>query len=78
VSDHTSRPTVVLSLSDLLSYLRHPIALFVLGILISVFAFNTGLQYARHHVEVNTIYQNFAYIEIAGEEHVYQLDWYAD
>ena len=65
----------IITLHDILDYLRKPISMFILGIIACALAFNTGIQYARHKVEVHSIVHNLAFIEIAGEEHMYQLDW---
>lgn len=65
----------IIELHDIMEFLRKPIALFMLGLMACIAAFNIGLQYARHNVEVHSITHNLAFIEIAGEEHMYELDW---
>jgi len=43
--------------------------------LATLLAFNAGLRYARANVEVHSITRYLAFIEIAGQEHIYELDW---
>jgi hypothetical protein len=67
--------TRIITMRDILEFLRHPIGLFICGILACLLAFNLGIQYSRMNVEVHSITRHLAFIEIAGEEHMYQLDW---
>jgi len=73
-----SKPTYILTFSDILHYLRHPLFVLLFGAIASWLAFNTGIDYARHHVQVNSITHHLAFIEIAGEEHLYELDWWEE
>ena len=68
----------VITTRDILRYLKHPLFILLFGAFATWMAFNTGINYARHHVQVNSITHNLAFIEIAGEEHLYELDWYED
>ena len=65
----------VLTLKDIWEYMRRPAWLLLFGILASYMAFQAGINYSRQHVQVNSITRNLAFIEIAGEEHLYELDW---
>ncbi len=66
---------MVITCKDVMEFLRKPVCLFILGVIMSLLAFNTGLHYARQTVEVHSITKHLAFIEIAGEEHMYELDW---
>lgn len=65
----------IITMQDVLHFLRTPLCIFICGILASVMAFNAGIKYSRMHLEVHSITRNLACIEIAGEEHMYELDW---
>ena len=65
----------IIGFRDILHFLRKPLGLFICGILACALAFNAGLRYARASVEVHSITRYLAFIEIAGQEHIYELDW---
>ena len=65
----------VLTGKDILHWFNTPVGIFICGIICCLLAFSTGIKYARKHVEVHSIIQNYAFIEIAGQEHIYELDW---
>jgi len=65
----------IIGFRDILSYLRKPLGMFICGVLATLLAFNAGLRYARANVEVHSITRYLAFIEIAGQEHIYELDW---
>lgn len=65
----------IITVYDILDFFRKPVVMIIAGILCCLLAFNTGIQYARYHVEVHSITRSLAFIEIAGEEHMYELDW---
>lgn len=65
----------IITLYDVFEFLRKPVGLFILGLLSTLLAFNTGIKYARRTVEVHSITHHLAFIEIAGQEHMYELDW---
>ena len=65
---------MIITMKDIFEFLRKPICLFVLSIIISYFAFQNGIEYARRHVEVHALTKHTASIEIAGETHLYTSD----
>lgn len=67
--------TVIITGKDILRWFSSPLGLFICGIICSAIAFNTGIKYSQRHVKVNSIIQHYAFIEIAGQEHMYELDW---
>ena len=67
--------TRIIGFRDILNLLSSPVGRFICGILCCMLAFNVGLRYARATVEVHSITNNLAFIEIAGQEHMYELDW---
>jgi hypothetical protein len=67
--------TRIIGFRDILGFLCTPIGRFICGVLCCLLAFNAGLRYARASVEVHSITRHLAFIEIAGQEHMYRLDW---
>lgn len=65
----------VLENEDIAEFLRKPLCLLVFGIIATIMAFNAGISYSRKHVEVHSITHHLAFIEIAGERNMYELDW---
>lgn len=66
----------VIGFRDIANFLRRPIPMFILGLIACIMAFNMGIKYSRAHLEIHSITHNLAFIEIAGEENMYELDWY--
>lgn len=77
MTNHSDNYTV-LTLYDIFLYLKRPAFVLIFGIIATWLAFNTGIAYARRNVQINSITHNLAFIEIAGEEHMYELDWWED
>lgn len=67
--------STVITGKDILRWFNSPIGIFICGIICCLIAFNTGIKYSQRHVKVNSIIQRYAFIEIAGQEHRYELDW---
>lgn len=65
----------IITMHDILNYLHKPVVMFILGVIACSIAFCTGIKYARNTLEVHSITHHLAFIEIAGEEHMYELDW---
>ena len=65
----------VITVREIMNFLRKPLCVFICGVLACMLAFNLGIKYSREHLEVHSITHNLAFIEIAGEEHMYELDW---
>ena len=72
---HKGKVCRVITTADILHALKHPIAIFLFGILASYIAFQAGINYSRQSLEVHSITRNSAFIEIAGQENLYELDW---
>lgn len=69
------RGNTVIGFRDIWEYLQRPLWVFMFGLLACLLAFNAGIKYSRANLEVHSITRNLAFIEIAGEEHMYELDW---
>lgn len=69
------RKTRIITDQEVLDFIKSPLCIAICGIIACLIAFNTGIQYARRTVEVHSIVQHLAFIEIAGEERMYELDW---
>ena len=65
---------MIITMKDIFEFLRKPICLFILSIILSYLAFQNGINYARCHVEVHALTRYTASIEIAGETHLYASD----
>jgi len=70
-----AQSATIIGFRDILAFLSRPIPMFILGLIACIMAFGAGIKYSRSHLEVHSITRNLAFIEIAGQEHMYELDW---